>query len=171
MRLARRFADLRLGARLAVVFGLSAAAVLGVVVAGVLRLDALNADFTRTVAERQAKTELVHGIVEEFGAMSGAVSSALLAEGREAIAAELSRIDAGKRSVSRLLESLGMPDEHDRSEEALRILACDGDGEVRHAVQIVHRAVERIDEPAVAGHTGATRALLSDDRVIRIRAA
>ena len=64
MSLARRFADLRLGVRLAVLFGLLAAAVLAIVVAGVMRLDALNAQFSQAVADRHAKTQLVHAFGE-----------------------------------------------------------------------------------------------------------
>ena len=104
--IARRFSDLQLGARLGLVFGLVAAAILAVVVAGVLYLDRLNAGFAQTVAERDAKTRLVHGIVEEFGGMSSAVSNALLVESVEEISAEMRRIDAGKRSVGEMLERL-----------------------------------------------------------------
>jgi methyl-accepting chemotaxis protein len=106
VKIARRFADLRLGARIGLVFGLMAAVVLATLVAGVIRLGALNADYSRTVSDRHAKTRLVHSIVEEFGALSRAVSNALLVDDVGKMAAELARIDSGKKAVSDMLERL-----------------------------------------------------------------
>jgi methyl-accepting chemotaxis protein len=122
MRLPRSFSDLNLGARLGVVFGLVATVILAVVIAGVLYLDRLNAEFTQAVAERHARTRLVHGIVEEFGAMSRAVSNVLLVESAEEIAAEVRAIDAGKRSVGEMLERLAAG-EHTLDEEKTRLAA------------------------------------------------
>jgi methyl-accepting chemotaxis protein len=116
-KLALRFADLRLGVRLGLVFGLVAGAILAAVIAGVVRLDALNDEFARAVAERHAKTRAVSGIVEEFGAMSLAVSNALLVESADEIAAELRRIEAGKGNVSQMLERLGTGGGHELEEE------------------------------------------------------
>jgi methyl-accepting chemotaxis protein len=117
-----RFADLHLGARLGLAFGLVAAVILAVVIAGVLYLDRLNGQFTQAVAERHAKTRLVHGIVEEFGVMSRAVSNVLIVDTPEEIGAEMKRIDAGKRSVSEMLERLAAG-EHALDEEKTLLAA------------------------------------------------
>ncbi len=61
---------------------------------------------------------------------------------------------------------------HDRGHENAVVLAGDGHGVVRDAVEVVHGAIERIDVPASAGRAlAATGALLRDDRVIWIRVA
>src|SRR5262245_36025062 len=107
MRLARRLSGLHLSARLGLAFGLVAATILAVVIAGVLYLDRLNAEFAQPVSERHAKTRLVHEIVEDFGLMSRAVSNVLLVDSADEIAAELRTIEAGKRNVVERLERLG----------------------------------------------------------------
>ncbi len=106
MNFGRRFTDLRLGARIGLLFGVMATVVLATIVAGVIRLGGLNAEYAQRVSERHAKTRLVHAMMEEFGAMSRAVSNSLLAETREDVAAELDRIDAGKRKVLEMLQGL-----------------------------------------------------------------
>jgi methyl-accepting chemotaxis protein len=123
VKIALRFADLRLGARLGLVFGLVAAVVLAIVVAGVMRLDGLNGEFSRAVADRHAKTRLVHAIVEEFGSMSRAVSNALLVEGLAEVAGELARIDAGKKAVSEMLERLDLASAGEPEEVKARLQA------------------------------------------------
>jgi methyl-accepting chemotaxis protein len=116
MSLARRLADLRLGVRLSLIFGMLAAAVLAVVIAGVMRLDGLNGDFAREVADRHAKTQLVHAIVEEFSAMSRAVSNALVVDDVAAMATELARIDTGRKAVSLMLERLDLTSASERAD-------------------------------------------------------
>src|SRR5262245_59331083 len=117
MKIARRLAHLNLGARLGLAFGLVAATILAVVIAGVLYLDRLNTEFARTVSARHAKTLLVHGMVDEFGMLSRAVSNVLLVETPEEIAAEMRAIDAGKRNVGEMLERLNMDAANDLDEE------------------------------------------------------
>ena len=106
MKIALRFADLRLGARIGLVFGLMATVVLATIVAGVIKLGGLNAEYTQTVSDRHAKTRLVHAITEEFGAMSRSVSNALLVDGLAEVATELARVDSGRKLVSQMLEQL-----------------------------------------------------------------
>jgi methyl-accepting chemotaxis protein len=116
-----RFSNLGLAVRLSVSFGALVFFVLAVTGTGAVRLDAMNAYFSESVAEQHAKARQIHALGERFAAVSQAVHASLLVD-EHAVQAELQRIEQGRMQVSDMLKKLdeGMTDE--RLRERLRAL-------------------------------------------------
>ena len=98
-------ARLKVGPRLTIGFALIVALMLAVAVIAVLGLQTINGNLKFIVENRHTKTEQLHLIIDEVNAVSVAVRNAMLAhEGSRA--PHLSRIDAGRESLSDLLSRL-----------------------------------------------------------------
>ena len=111
-------ASLRVGSRLGVGFALVGTLMLSVAVIAVLGLRSLNQDLRHIVENRHPKTEQLHAIIDEVGAISVAVRNALIAENQEEIKGHVARVNAGRQAVSDMLEKLDQAfvaeDEHGR---------------------------------------------------------
>ena len=96
--------NLKVGARLGIAFGVLVALALVIAVVGLVRLDALNRDFTHIVTDRHSKTNLVHAILDEANVMYRSVYVALVQGGSHD--REIARIEAARRNISEMLEKL-----------------------------------------------------------------
>jgi methyl-accepting chemotaxis protein len=101
-----RIANLRVGARLALAFGLLIALLLVVAAVGLTRLAALNAEFTEIVVDRHSRTGLLGDIAGEVNQISQSVHRALIVNNAEEARKEVEKIDAAKQKVSGMLEQL-----------------------------------------------------------------
>lgn len=93
--------DVRIGARLALAFAPLIALLVVVAGLGLARLAALNAEFTRVVVDRSAKTQLVHAIAGEDHALLRAVQEAQAAGGLD-----MRALGEARRNLGALLEEL-----------------------------------------------------------------
>ncbi|APV50115.1 hypothetical protein BWI17_10725 [Betaproteobacteria bacterium GR16-43] len=102
----KRFLPHSVAVRLGLSYALLVGLLLLVASTGLLRLDALNREFSSIVVDRHSRTERLKQVTDAQHQLMRMVNRVLLVEDRTQVAADLARIEAAKTSIGENLEQL-----------------------------------------------------------------
>lgn len=144
----------RVGARLALAFGLLAGMLLLVAGVGMLRLDRLNRDFATIVIDRHTRVETLSQITDAQQAMMRGVGRILLVDDAARIRHELALIGESRSLVAERLEQLDKAFEHEDARGKALLAEARG----RNTAFLAN--LDRFGELASAGRREEARKLL-----------
>lgn len=95
-----------IGFRLTAGFIIIGLLMLGVAATGLFGIHALNRGLTQVVENRYPKVEMLHEVIDEVASISLAIRNALIADKPEDIELHLTRVNAGRQTLSNMLQNL-----------------------------------------------------------------
>ncbi len=114
--------NMRLGARLGAGFAILVALLIGIVVVGLGRIEALDLNTEVIVHDRLVKIELAHQVENEVNRQSRAIRTALIAQDAGVVTGELAKIEDSSHVVAKALEQLEATIHTEQGKAALKAL-------------------------------------------------
>jgi methyl-accepting chemotaxis protein len=121
---------------------------------GLIGIHSLNQGLSQVVEQRYPKVELLHEVIDEVASVSVAIRNALIADKQDEIQTHLTRVNAGRQTLSGMLQNL------DKSfasadEEGLRLQQALHDHNGAYLVELV-----KVSRAVIAGSKEAAQTLI-----------
>ena len=138
-----------IGFRLTAGFVLISLLMLGVAATGIIGIRALNRGLSEVVENRYPKVEQLYEVIDEVASISIAVRNALIADKQEDIEPHLTRVNAGRETLSKMLQSLDKAFASE-NEEGLRLQQTLHDHNSAYMIELIKvtRAVSGGNKPS-----------------------